>query len=690
MPRLLCAVTADSIQGRSRWRTGTAPWGLPTRCSSSRSSTSTSGATSPCPSPLRARRASTAPTAASRCTSPRRRRYQGRFFHPVYAGAGLGARRRPKARSRGYIEFAVASGGYLVESNLGRFRRALPRRGLDRGRLSRQRRRWRPTRGCWRRRCTASIGPTATCSVAVAARTARSRASRTATTCGTARCPTSTAHSRACRACSRCRRTLFRVLARQAAPDRRRARAGRQRRHVRGAHRRGARRARRRRPGWGSRRGAWFDAERVRLQYTTVWAGLFDHFATWDPTYFDDFWTVPGYLGANPTESLARTPRSQHKTKIAEAGPAPEARRARPADPDGPARARTSTTCPVAYRARGPARRRPHRRDVALHERTGRRPPRVDLRRARRHLTHRDRTGGVRAPPQASRSATTCSSTTRPTSRSRPTTATKCHPDDESPSGTSSAPRGRPDLPTAPAAARPALRAQQRRGPDERTLRRQDDRRPEPLRRDRLSAASGVVPPAGRGGCSATASTTSTASGSPTTRCTRPRGDATHRAATRRATRGSSTTAACSSRRSATSPPGQNAASRRRRARTTSSSTARSYCPATAAARRGIQPVVHAHRERRRTRRRRGRRAGRLLRAVEVPAGAGTIVAAEWDFEGDGDFPVVEPFTNEDLVVHVDDGSTASTRSPRPARTSRPCASPHNGSGKATTRTAAS
>ena len=34
---------------------------------------------------------------------------------------------------------------------------------------------------------------------------------------------------------------------------------------------------------------------------------------------------------------------------------------------------------------------------------------------------------------------------------------------------------------------------------------------------------------------------------------------------------------------------------------------------------------------------------------VEAPPGTGTIIAAEWDFEGDGDYPVVEPFTNEDL-----------------------------------------
>ena len=51
---------------------------------------------------------------------------------------------------------------------------------------------------------------------------------------------------------------------------------------------------------------SWFDAERVSLQYTMIWGGLFDNMVRWDPEYFDDFWTVPGYLGANPTESLAR------------------------------------------------------------------------------------------------------------------------------------------------------------------------------------------------------------------------------------------------------------------------------------------------------------------------------------------------------------------------------------------------
>ena len=71
--------------------------------------------------------------------------------------------------------------------------------------------------------------------------------------------------------------------------------------------------------------------------------------------------------------------------------------------------------------------------------------------------------------------------------------------------------------------------------------------------------------------------------------------------------------------------------------------------PATAATRRGIQPVVRLQ----------ANGAERTEVAVgewvtfsaliEVPPGTGTITAAEWDFEGRGDFPVPEPFTNEDM-----------------------------------------
>ena len=59
---------------------------------------------------------------------PNPRQYQGRFFQPMspVPGSEHGA---TEGAFAGYIEFAIGNGGYLVESNLGRFRRA--RRGED-------------------------------------------------------------------------------------------------------------------------------------------------------------------------------------------------------------------------------------------------------------------------------------------------------------------------------------------------------------------------------------------------------------------------------------------------------------------------------------------------------------------------------------------------------------------------------
>jgi hypothetical protein len=60
---------------------------------------------------------------------------------------------------------------------------------------------------------------------------------------------------------------------------------------------------------------AWFNFERIARGYTGVFSMFFDNMVKYDPEYFKDFWTVPGYLGANPPESLLRA-RIQHKTKI--------------------------------------------------------------------------------------------------------------------------------------------------------------------------------------------------------------------------------------------------------------------------------------------------------------------------------------------------------------------------------------
>ncbi|MET0661923.1 MAG: hypothetical protein ABWZ42_02210 [Ilumatobacteraceae bacterium] len=49
---------------------------------------------------------------------------------------------------------------------------------------------------------------------------------------------------------------------------------------------------------------AWFAHERVALSYTGVFAAIFGTLAVGDPGYFEDFWKVPGYLGADRPESL--------------------------------------------------------------------------------------------------------------------------------------------------------------------------------------------------------------------------------------------------------------------------------------------------------------------------------------------------------------------------------------------------
>ena len=125
---------------------------------------------------------------------------------PRVAGAGFGARRDRRARSSATsssrsraaaTSSSRTSGGSVVHCAA----KTRPSPGTAPAPPSPR------TRACSRPRCTASIGPTATCSVAAAARTARSCASRWKPTCGTAPCPTSTGRCRASRACTQCTRT---------------------------------------------------------------------------------------------------------------------------------------------------------------------------------------------------------------------------------------------------------------------------------------------------------------------------------------------------------------------------------------------------------------------------------------------------------------------------------------------------
>jgi hypothetical protein len=60
---------------------------------------------------------------------------------------------------------------------------------------------------------------------------------------------------------------------------------------------------------------AWFDVKRIAQGYTGVWSMLGNNMIKYDPDYFEDFWNVPGYLGANPPESLLHA-RIQHKATV--------------------------------------------------------------------------------------------------------------------------------------------------------------------------------------------------------------------------------------------------------------------------------------------------------------------------------------------------------------------------------------
>jgi hypothetical protein len=60
---------------------------------------------------------------------------------------------------------------------------------------------------------------------------------------------------------------------------------------------------------------AWFSAEKTALAYTGILAMFLDNVLKWDPEYFKDFWEKPGYLGYDAPESLLKE-RVQHKVKI--------------------------------------------------------------------------------------------------------------------------------------------------------------------------------------------------------------------------------------------------------------------------------------------------------------------------------------------------------------------------------------
>jgi hypothetical protein len=62
---------------------------------------------------------------------------------------------------------------------------------------------------------------------------------------------------------------------------------------------------------------SWFDVDRLAQGYTGVWAVLADNIQKFDPQYFEDFWSVPGYLGHDSPQSLLDV-RVQHETTVTE------------------------------------------------------------------------------------------------------------------------------------------------------------------------------------------------------------------------------------------------------------------------------------------------------------------------------------------------------------------------------------
>jgi hypothetical protein len=60
---------------------------------------------------------------------------------------------------------------------------------------------------------------------------------------------------------------------------------------------------------------AWFAHERLSIGYTGVFAAIIYSLLIGDPAYLTDFWTKPGYLGSNPPQSLVEA-RIQHRTTL--------------------------------------------------------------------------------------------------------------------------------------------------------------------------------------------------------------------------------------------------------------------------------------------------------------------------------------------------------------------------------------
>ena len=492
---------------------------------------------------------------------PPAEQYEGRFFQHITPVPDSEHLAQGATGEQDKIGFSIASGAYFLETNGGGDvgHAGVVGRPDHRG-VPRQRGGARSTPGSSPPRCTASTAPTATPTAAAAAATARSAAPRTRTGVWDGVVPYVIGSPMAIPNMFTVRMHAQRVLRAPLRPDRRRRRARRQRRHVRrGSTTRSATRSSRS-PGWGSRRARGSGTARMGMHAFPV---LYGGVRMADPSYFDDFWTEPGYLGYAPPPVAAPRPRPvQHACEVGRAHRPTRRRRARPRGrpPAGAGarrrrhrlagRRRAARRVPVAVRlSNAPgvdvlgadlssrpapptgARHRPARRVARRHRRASA-PADTDViaqLAAGRH--GRDRQHAASSPP-------------------RPTTATRCRAPDYPVWDQFRNPDGVADLPAAPAAARAAVRGGRSRDGPDRALRREDDRRrlaprPRGARRGRPTGTARRCT-----STSATRSTTTSASGSPTTPCT-----ATTRSRRARPTR--SATSACCTRRCATSALGR-------------------------------------------------------------------------------------------------------------------------------------
>ena len=309
---------------------------------------------------------------------PRGAALPGTVLPSGHARARHGARARPKGSTSDTSRSRSRAAPYLVESNLGLLRRALP--GEDstiagfrasaavatysrvlaaemygehrpvRLRVRRQRRRV-PHDGVHREH-PRRVGRRG----AVHPRTPMSMPSRI----------------------SGCRRTPCACLRDKLPQIVDARRTGWQRRHVRRPHRRGARRAR-----GGDPHG--LPAASVVRRRADLPAVHDDLGGALRPHGQVGPRRTSTTSGPSPATSARTRPircvhaQLQHKTKVVQAVMAPEAVALGLPMPLAMAGQHIDDV-PVAFRARGPPRRRPDRRDAAVHERRGRRPPRLDLR----------------------------------------------------------------------------------------------------------------------------------------------------------------------------------------------------------------------------------------------------------------------------------------------------------------------